>query len=445
MNQTAATLTDQIKTGVTLCKAIMRNGYDAYAINAPLQKLIFDKTGIFDVDIACACDPETLFKIFPNAEACAEEGAMAILEENGVTLRFYPTDVEDASHPERGQLRVTPRMLRLLQKLEGDNFNSQPSHATREDEGFEDFGRTGSVSLVGIPGVTLSYNYLLAIRALRYAANFDLPVEPHTWMAIVQSANRILDYVPAREIMEEWRQVAAESMWKFVRLLFDAQILHGLMPEVAALACVQQERNDDGVIENIFDHTIECMRLYPEEGLGMDWYGVLATMFHDVGKLYTAEHMNGRWTFYQHHRVGAGVTRKILRRLHFTPEDIDLICHLVRHHMMFHFMLTDRGIRRFKALGETDRLIAICRADIKARGGSYTYFNHNMKYLNRAETAEIMLEPLLNGNEIMEYTGLSQGPAVGVIREALLKAQIAGEVTDLDSAIAFVKKRAEQI
>ena len=73
--------------------------------------------------------------------------------------------------------------------------------------------------------------------------------------------------------------------------------------------------------------------------------------------------------------MGAGVTRKILRRLHFTSEDIDLICHLVRHHMMFHFMLTDRGIRRFKALPETERLIAMCRADIEARDGSYTYFN----------------------------------------------------------------------
>ena len=66
---------------------------------AQADTVIFDKTGIFDVDIACACDLETLFKIFPNAEACSEEGAMAILEENGVTLRFYPTDVEDASPP----------------------------------------------------------------------------------------------------------------------------------------------------------------------------------------------------------------------------------------------------------------------------------------------------------------------------------------------------------
>ena len=83
-----ATLMDKIKTGTTLCKAIMRNGYDAYAINAPLQGLIFEKTGVFDVDIACACDTETLFK-FSQRRPYTEEGAMAMLQENGVTLRFY--------------------------------------------------------------------------------------------------------------------------------------------------------------------------------------------------------------------------------------------------------------------------------------------------------------------------------------------------------------------
>ena len=84
-------------------------------------------------------------------------------------------------------------------------------------------------------------------------------------------------------------------------------------------------------------------------------------------------------------------------------------------------------------------------SDIEARDGSYTYFNHNSKYLTRAETDELLLEPLLNGNEIMEYTSLPPGPAVGTIREALLKAQVAGEVTDRDSAIAFVKNYAAKL
>jgi len=107
-------------------------------------------------------------------------------------------------------------------------------------------------------------------------------------------------------------------------------------------------------------------------------------------------------------------------------------------------MLTDKGIRRFKALDEYPRLIEMARADIKARDGNYTHFNHNMKYLERAETPEQMLEPLLNGNEIMEFTGLKPGPYVGVIRDALLKAQVTGEVTSMEEAIEYVKTYSER-
>ncbi|MBO6171596.1 MAG: HD family phosphohydrolase, partial [Desulfovibrio sp.] len=121
-----------------------------------------------------------------------------------------------------------------------------------------------------------------------------------------------------------------------------------------------------------------------------------------------------------------------------------LLCHLVLHHMRFHFMMTDRGIRRFKALDDYPRLIAMARADLKARGGIPTSFNHNMKYLDRAETPEQMLEPLLNGNEIMGETKLAPGPLVGVIRDALLQAQIAGEVTDRASAVDFVRAYARK-
>ena len=102
-------------------------------------------------------------------------------------------------------------------------------------------------------------------------------------------------------------------------------------------------------------------------------------------------------------------------------------------------MLTDRGIRRFKALDEYPRIIEMARADVKARGGNYTAFNHNMKYLERADVPEEMLEPLLNGKEIMDFTGLNPGPAVGIIRQALLQAQVAGDVTSVPEAVEFIR------
>ena len=291
----------------------------------------------------------------------------------------------------------------------------------------------------------MRHNYLLAIRALRFAANFDLPLEENTRLAILRASCNVLDYVSATDIMNEWRQVAAESMHTFVRLLYEEHILQGLIPEIASLSSVRQVRNKkSSETEDIFSHTLECMKYYPEGGFHYDWLGTVAMMFHDVGKLYTAEYIDGEWTFYQHHMVGAQVTRKILRRLHFLSEDIDLICHLVRYHMRFYSMMTDRGIRRFMALDEYPRLIEMSRADIMARDDVYTSFNHNMKYLNRAETPERMLEPLLNGNEIMKVTQLQPGPKVGLIRDALLQAQISGDVTDTESAKAFVQDYAKR-
>lgn len=304
-------------------------------------------------------------------------------------------------------------------------------------DGFADL-ESGEIRLLGIPDQTLRQNYLRAVRALRFSANYGLPIEHNTWMAILRAARRVLDYVSVSDILDEWRKVEAENMAAFVKLLYESMILHGLLPEIAAMARIRQQKNETEE-ETVFDHTLEVMANYPHE-LPYDWYGTMACLFHDVGKLHTAEFFDGRWTFYQHHRVGAKVTRKILSRLHFPPEEIDLICFLVRHHMRFHFMLTDRGIRRFKALDEYPRLIEMVRADIKARGGSYKEFNHNMKMLDRSDTPEDMLEPLLNGGRIMQLTGLRPGPAVGLLRDALLKAQISGDVTNADEAVAFVTR-----
>jgi poly(A) polymerase len=424
------------KDAVGICKTIIRNGYDAYIISARLQSLA--EEGEREIDIATDLDFEGLAKLFPNLEPSPDRTVTGVLGEGETTFRFYPADTGEGSHPEESTIKITPRMLKRLE----DQGELPPELAcpyiptTRERyDGFAGFD-DGEVRLEGIPDDTLKRDYLRAIQALRFAANYGLRIEENTWMAVVRGAQRILDYVPVTDLMDEWRKVEAENMWKFVSLLQESQILHGLIPEVAALSRVHQMKNEEEE-QTVLEHTLEVMRRYPEE-LSYDWFGTLGCMFHAVGKLYTAEFFDGRWTFHNYPRVGAKVTRKIMNKLRFLPEDVDLVCSLVKNHTRFQYMLTDRGIRRFKALDEYPRLIEMARADVKARGGNYTEFNHNLKMLERAETPEEALEPLLNGNEIMEFTGLKPGPSVGIIREALLKAQVAGEVESVPEAVDFV-------
>ena len=441
---------EALNQAALLCKSLFRNGYDAHVINAPLQERLLAQDGKPAVDIACEADYPVIAKVFPDAQPAPETGPRlsATLEQDGVLFRFYPLSCEDAEHPELSLMKITPTMVDRFTPEDRRNLRltgfGSPKPTSNVYDGFQDLS-CGAIKLVGIPDDTLRHNYLLAIRALRFAANFDLPLGHNTWLAIIRSASRVLDYVPASDIMDEWRKVEAESMHTFVKYLFDCHILHGLIPEVAALACIKQRKNKKSEeFQDLFTHTLECIRHYPEGEFHYDWLGTMAMLFHDVGKLYTAEYIEGDYTYYQHHRVGALVTRKILRRLHFLSEDIDLICHLVRYHMRFYCMMTDRGIRRFKSLLEYPRLIEMSRADLAAREDALTTYKHNMKYLHRAETPEQMLEPLLNGNEIMQLTKLKPGPQVGLLRDALLQAQIAGDVTDADSARAFVQDYARR-
>ncbi|WP_320171590.1 HD domain-containing protein [Maridesulfovibrio sp.] len=439
-------MSEPFKDAVGICKTIMRNGYDAYIINERLQKLTIDDKGHeTELDISTELDFKGLAKLFPSIQPSERTGICAILKEGETTFLFYSSESSNSCHPEECVARMTPRLLKVLEKKHEIPLSAACPYIPKAQDPYEGFAElsSGEVRMTGIPDQTLKKDYLMGIRALRFAANYNLPIETNTKIAIIRSSKRILDYVPVPEIMNEWRKVEAENMYVFVSLLFETMLLHGLIPEIAALSRLTQVKNSKtGELEDVFSHTLDVMKLYPEE-LPYDWFGVVACLFHDVGKLYTAEEVDGNWQFLQHHRVGAKVTRKILTRLNFPQEDVDLICDLVRNHMRFHFMLTDKGIRKFKVIDEYPRLIEIARADIKARGTTYKEFNHNIKMLERADIPEEALDPFLNGNEIMQHTGLKPGPVVGIIRETLLKAQIAGDVTNMEEAIEFVIAQAK--
>lgn len=433
----------------TICKTILRNGYDAYLINTALQSEINSLLQIKEISIACDVDLETLQKLFPNLELSDEVAELGTLQgESGYTFRFYSASCSAVADPEALRIHFTHRMINQLETNDRKLFEAVAGTADfmKSEEVFADLSG-GYIKLQGIPQHTLQKNYVLAIRALRLAANYDLPIDPNTWVAIVQSASNVASYVSGHAFVEEWRLVSAESMWRFFELLKDSSILHGIIPELGALTAIKQHTNknsDDE--ESVFDFTLRCLKFYPEELLHYDWVGAVAVLFHAIGKAYAAERVEGRWYFSQFHRIGEKVARKILHRLHFEADEIDTICDIISNQIRFQSMMTDRGMQKFLELPQQQRLIELARAQIKAiPNGNYTNFNHNLKFMERGTTPLSMREPLLNGNEIMEHTHLDPGPKVGRLRDALLNAQIIGEVKNTEDAIRFVKENMNKI
>lgn len=161
------------KEATSLCKTILRNGYDAYIINTSLQIQLHEMTGLKELDIACEPDFETLGKLFPNLARSSEEEVIGTLfsEETGILYRFYPTDVSDASHPEMVVRRITPHMQEALRAASEEKYGAvmRLSSFLNSDKVIEDVS-CGCVRLAGIPQLTLARNYTLAIRVLRMAA-----------------------------------------------------------------------------------------------------------------------------------------------------------------------------------------------------------------------------------------------------------------------------------
>lgn len=432
-----------------ICKTILRNGYDAYLINTPLQNEINEHLDNREFSIACDVDLETLQKLFPNLEDSDEPGELAIFQsETGCTFRFYPANCSADAHPEALRIFYTNRMVNQLKEYDVKLYEAIVSTESfiKSDQVFADLS-CGFIKLQGVPSQTLSKDYVLAIRALRLAANYDLPIEPNTWVAIVKNASNIAAYISGHAFMDEWRLVSAETMWRFFELMKESSILHGIIPELGALTAVMQhtnkKTNDE---ESVFDYTIRCLKYYPEELLHYDWVGAVAVLFHAIGKAYAAERVDDRWYFTQFHRIGAKVTRRILHRMHFNSDEIDTICDIISNQIRFQSMMTDRGMQKFLELPHQERLIELARAQIKAiPNGNYTNFNHNLKFMERGTTPLSMREPLLNGNEIMEYTNLAPGPKVGRLREALLNAQVIGEVKNTEDAIRFVIENVDKV
>lgn len=265
----------------TICKTILRNGYDAYLINTALQSEINSLLQIKEISIACDVDLETLQKLFPNLESSDEVAELGTLQgESGYTFRFYSASCSAVADPEALRIHFTHRMINQLETNDRKLFEAVAGTADfmKSEEVFADLSG-GYIKLQGIPQHTLQKNYVLAIRALRLAANYDLPIDPNTWVAIVQSASNVASYVSGHAFVEEWRLVSAESMWRFFELLKDSSILHGIIPELGALTAIKQHTNknsDDE--ESVFDFTLRCLKFYPEELLHYDWVGAVAVL-----------------------------------------------------------------------------------------------------------------------------------------------------------------------
>lgn len=299
------------------------------------------------------------------------------------------------------------------------------------------------------PDITFSDDPLRMLRCVRFATQLGFFIDDDTFDALERNRERI-KIVSGERISVELNKILMSPVPSkgFVEL-HRCGLLSILLPELTALDNVEV-RNGKGH-KNNFYHTLEVLDnvartagerpLTHDNELWLRWSALL----HDIGKAKTKRwEVPQGWTFHNHNFVGAKMVNTIFRRLKL-PLDMKMkyVQKLVDLHMrpivIADDVVTDSAVRRLlnDAGDDISDLMSLCEADITSKNEvRKRHFLDNFR-LVREKLADLeardykrMLQPVIDGNEIMEMFGLPPSQEVGTLKQCLKNAVLDNQVAN---------------
>lgn len=299
------------------------------------------------------------------------------------------------------------------------------------------------------PLITFSDDPLRMMRAVRFASQLDISIDPDTFNAIKTTAPR-LGIISQERITDEFNKILLSPVpSKGIQLLDECGLLQQFLPEFVATKGIEQ-RNEYHH-KDVFYHTLQVLDQVAQGTAQLNLR--LAALFHDIAKPRTKrfDETSG-WTFHGHEVVGERMTTAIMHRLKYSLSIINYVKKIVRLHLrpmvLVNDDVTDSAIRRllFLAGQEFDDLMLLCRADITSKN-PLTLKRHLQNYeivitkaidLEERDKLRAFKSPV-SGIEIMEMFQLKPGPMVGKIKKFIEEAILDGEIpNEHNAAVALI-------
>ena len=289
------------------------------------------------------------------------------------------------------------------------------------------------------PGITFSDDPLRMMRCIRFATQLNFQIEDETFEALERMADRIKIVSGERIEVELNKIIMSPHPSKGFVDLQRSGLLNIILPELAALDIVEQKNGR--AHKNNFYHTLEVLEnvVAHDGGLWLRWGALL----HDIGKTKSKRwEPSVGWTFHNHNFIGAKMVPEIFRRLKLPMGgEMKYVQKLVDLHMRPQVIadseVTDSAVRRLlnDAGDDIDDLMTLCEADITSKNeGKKKMFLENFRMV-REKLADLqvkdykrLLQPVIDGNEIMEMFHLQPSREVGTLKQYLKDAVLDNKV-----------------
>ena len=312
------------------------------------------------------------------------------------------------------------------------------------------------------PEITFSDDPLRMMRCIRFATQLNFQIEGETFRALENMADRIKIVSGERIEVELNKIMMAPHPSIGFEYLQRSGLLQRVLPELAALDIV--EKRDGRAHKNNFYHTLEVLENViansqqpTTNGLWLRW----AALLHDIGKTKTKRwEPKAGWTFHNHNFIGAKMVPDIFRRLKLPMgAEMRYVQKLVDLHMrpiaIADDEVTDSAVRRLMndAGEDIEELMILCEADITSKNEvRKKMFLENFR-LVREKLADLkekdyvrLLQPVIDGNEIMEMFHLKPSREVGVLKQYLKDAVLDNKVeNEREPLMALLMEKAKQM
>jgi putative nucleotidyltransferase with HDIG domain len=277
------------------------------------------------------------------------------------------------------------------------------------------------------------------MRCIRFATQLNFQIEDETFEALERMADRIKIVSGERIEVELNKIIMSPHPSKGFVDLQRSGLLNIILPELAALDIVEQKNGR--AHKNNFYHTLEVLEnvVAHDGGLWLRWGALL----HDIGKTKSKRwEPSVGWTFHNHNFIGAKMVPEIFRRLKLPMGgEMKYVQKLVDLHMRPQVIadseVTDSAVRRLlnDAGDDIDDLMTLCEADITSKNeGKKKMFLENFRMV-REKLADLqvkdykrLLQPVIDGNEIMEMFHLQPSREVGTLKQYLKDAVLDNKV-----------------
>ncbi|MDU2113260.1 MAG: HD domain-containing protein [Prevotella bivia] len=307
------------------------------------------------------------------------------------------------------------------------------------------------------PDITFSDDPLRMMRCVRFATQLNFFIDDETFAALERNAERI-KIISGERIAEELNKIMmTKTPSKGFVDLHRCGLLQLIMPELTAMDIVDVKNGR--AHKNNFYHTLEVLdnSCKTTDKLWLRWSALL----HDIGKPKCKRWDNAiGWTFHNHNIVGAKMVPGLFRRMKL-PMDAKMkyVRKLVDMHMrpivIADEEVTDSAVRRLMndAGDDIDDLMTLCEADITSKNElrKQRFLNNFRTVREKIEDLKVrdykrLLQPCIDGNEIMEMFHLKPSYEVGVLKKALKEAVLDNKVAnEREPLLALLNKKAKEL